>query len=921
MKDQLAKIFEKYPFVHLDKSGELSIIVPLTGAASISDNFTADETKPIFLYLFGDNTCKSDLERRNFFYGKQKSGGRHSVKPFTELFSNLIHELNGLKSSTEIRVDEQVFLETIIANLNELKEQALAFRKGNPGFEDMKNDFSHSDEIMVSKSEFVVTVYPDRVRQFDLPNVMSLINPGESRYKQLLAQSNINQCLDALSLVQKPAAEGNLDLIADALGKLGADPIDYLCKKDNKDPKALFKAVYEILQKQDTSLENQQSAVFEVMESNLVAAFGDNEDFSTWQKEEIVDAIKSIFKQANLLSEQSGTKQKTFADVYNQAFDKYNESTNDDSESGCKRRNTYQLFILQTFLYLCSLQLRLKNKEKAKKFLGFFEDKGTLNNLVLQLCTDEQAFMRVMADEFELSSAEYASIAESTYGIVLAHIDAEHFDELRIACSAQLLQDSNYIVMGGRLCWSTSSINEEGNIRSLEQQKKISSENFEIFYNQRQSYIDKSREFQQIKVLLDKDVNDEGIAEAVASKVRYLTKYQKSQILSEVIQKKKYEHAKLLIENYANLVFPSVFISVIKSTPVHIDLIRAFLNADSRHALNIDGNDLIQAAKKGDFELVKIITEHRPDLLESKDSFQQTPLLWACANGYVDIVEYLMDSGADIHVRTKVSGSHRYKIGETPTGGRTALDWARCYDKTDPVKASKIIALFDTYYQRMEDHFKANIAYKDQFNKAHLTQAINNGDLKLIALFLKYCPHLEKFFTQEEQLRAKQRHNQQMLRSQIMPYQNSFNKLLDELQRKAELLNKKYGTLHEATNVMQALINDLSTVGNDFFMDDITPQSFQKFERKCKQVLEEASPVLSTHRGWHGYPDFVRRIIGVIATLAVIPALVVHFSSAKGYVGVFFSGKENIKTDSSEKMGEFANNLETLKTEISNKLS
>ncbi|HAU1152426.1 TPA: ankyrin repeat domain-containing protein [Legionella pneumophila] len=921
MKDQLAKIFEKYPFVHIDKSGELSIIVPLTGAASISDNFTADETNPIFLYLFGDNTCKSDLERRTFFYGKQKPGSRHSVKPFAELFSNLIEELNSLKSSPEISVDEQLFVGTIIANLNELKEQSLVFRKGNPGYEDMKNDFNHSDEIMVSKSEFVVTVYPDRVRQFDLPNVMSLRNANESRYKQLLAQSNINQCLEALSHVQKPVAEDNLDLIADALGKLDSDPVDYLCKKDNKDPKTLFKAIYEILQKRDTSLENQQSAVFEVMESNLAAAFGENEDYSTWKREEVVDAVKSIFKQANLLTEQSGTRQKTFADVYNQAFDKYKESTNDDSESGCKRRNTYQLFILQTFLYLCSLQLRLKNKESAKKFLGMFEDRDTLNNLVLQLCADEQAFMRMMADEFELSSAEYASIAESTYGIVLAHIDAEHFDELRIACSAQLLHDSNYIVMGGRLCWSTSPINEEGNIRSLEQQKKISSTNFEIFYNQRQFYIDKAREFQQIKVLLDKDVNDEGIAETVVSKIRYLTKYQKSQILSEVIQKKKYEHAQLLIENYANLVFPSVFISVLKSAPVNADLIRAFLKADSRHAVNIDGNDLIQAAKKGDFELVKIIIKHRPDLLESKDSFQQTPFLWACANGHVDIVEYLMDSGADIHVRTIVSQNHRYKIGEAPTGGRTALDWARYYDKSDPVKASKMVALFDTYYQRMEDNFKTNTAYKDQFNKAHLTQAINNGDLKLIALFLKYCPHLEKLFTQEDEMRAKQRHNQQMLRSQIMPYQNSFNKLLDELQRKAELLNKKYGSLHEATNVMQALINDLSTVGNDFFMDDITPQSFQKFERKCKQVLEEASPVLSTHRGWHGYPDFVRRFIGVIASIAVIPALVVHFSSAKGYVGVFFSGKENIKTDSSEKMGEFANNLETLKTEISNKLA
>ncbi|HHL3493393.1 TPA: Dot/Icm T4SS effector AnkF/LegA14/Ceg31 [Legionella pneumophila] len=921
MKDQLAKIFEKYPFVHIDKSGDLSIIVPLTGAASISDNFTADETNPIFLYLFGDNTCKSDLERSTFFYGKQKPGNHHSVKPFAELFSNLIEELNSLKSSPEITVDEQLFVGTIIANLNELKEQALVFRKGNPGYEDMKNDFNHSDEIMVSKSEFVVAVYPDRVRQFDLPNVMSLLNPNESRYKQLLAQSNMNQCLEALSQVQKPIAEDNLGLIADALGKLDSDPVDYLCKKDNKDPKTLFKAVYEILQKRDTSLENQQSAVFEVMESNLAAAFGENEDYSTWKKEEVIDAIKSIFKQANLLIEQSGSRQKTFADVYNQAFGKYKESTNDDSESGCKRRNTYQLFILQTFLYLCSLQLRLKNKESAKKFLGLFEDRGTLNNLVLQLCTDEQAFMKMMTNEFGLSSAEYASIAESTYGIVLAHIYAEHFDELRIACSAQLLHDSNYIVMGGRLCWSTSPINEEGNIRSLEQQKKISSTNFEIFYNQRQFYLDKSKAFQQIKVLLDKDVSDDGIAEAVVSKIGCLTKYQKSQILREVIQKQKYEHAKLLIENYANLVFPSVFISVIKSAPVNADLIRAFLKADSRHAVNIDGNDLIQAAKKGDFELVKIIIKHRPDLLESKDSFQQTPLLWACANGHVDIVEYLMDSGADIHVRTIVSQNHRYKIGEAPTGGRTALDWARCYDKSDPVKASKMVVLFDTYYQRMEDNFKTNTAYKDQFNKAHLTQAINNGDLKLIALFLKYCPHLEKLFTQEDEIRAKQQHARLMLRLQIMPYQNSFNKLLDELQRKAELLSKKYGSLHAATNVMQGLINDLSKVRNDFFMNEITPQAFQKFERKCRKVLEEAKPVLSTHRGWHGYPDFVRRIIGVIATIAVIPALVVHFSSTKGYVGVFFSSKENIKTDSSEKMDEFTNNLETLKTEIVNKLA
>lgn len=53
-----------------------------------------------------------------------------------------------------------------------------------------------------------------------------------------------------------------------------------------------------------------------------------------------------------------------------------------------------------------------------------------------------------------------------------------------------------------------------------------------------------------------------------------------------------------------------------------------------------------------------------------------------------------------------------------------------------------------------------------------------------------------------------------------------------------------------------------------------------------------------THRGWHAYRPIVRYALGIVATLTIVPALVVALKSESGYWGTFFKKKEDVKTAS-----------------------
>lgn len=58
--------------------------------------------------------------------------------------------------------------------------------------------------------------------------------------------------------------------------------------------------------------------------------------------------------------------------------------------------------------------------------------------------------------------------------------------------------------------------------------------------------------------------------------------------------------------------------------------------------------DIIKAVKVGDLDLVKQILTEDPTLLESQDADGSRPLHYACWKGHTEIVQYLLDQGADI---------------------------------------------------------------------------------------------------------------------------------------------------------------------------------------------------------------------------------------------------------------------------------
>ncbi|ASQ44631.1 Dot/Icm T4SS effector AnkF/LegA14/Ceg31 [Legionella clemsonensis] len=902
-KNSLSQLLQKYPFIHIDMLGDLSIIVPLTGAQRITDNFSKD----VSLYLFGDNTCKSDLERRKFF-------GALDASAFEYLFPALIRELNNLNNLSGITVDEQQFLQTIISNLYDFQQKANEFQIKNPGHQIMQYDLEHSDEIFVSKGEFIVSVIPDYWRHLDLPNIMSLSGNTAQAYQKIIPAEMLEDCLEALFHIQTAAKVDRISLIARIIKNISEGQA--FLRGEDENPKQLFIAIYEAMRKEDPSLKEQIPEIFKNMEENwpFVYVADDDETHESWTEQNRIEAIQSIFKQANILQEPTEVKQKTFEIIYQLALAGYQERNPDPQNFNLQRTSTFQLFTLQTFLYLCAIKLRIKNKESAQSFLKIFQDKNELHHLITQLCTNEKEFMNMMRDRFYLSAEEYQSVADATYEIAMAHIDADHFDELRIACTTQSLDNAHYIVMGSRLCWSTTPITEDTNINSPKMQKEVSASHFEIFYNKREAYVKESRAFQQIKSLFTKNVTDPKIRQEFISHIKNLSNNQKQELLVKAIKEKKSQHAQLLIENSNEGFFPYAFVTALNEDPA---LVKAFLSADSEYSRYIKGKNLHLAARDGDLEQVKLILQHRPELLEYEDKFKQTPLLWACLTGKAEVVKYLMDAGANIHVRTRAPWNYEYSRSETSMG-RSAMQWAKALNEKDPLNSALILTLFDNYHEQMERNFAADPEYKNRFDASHLTRAIEGGDLKLVEMFQKHCPQLK--VSEDDFQRTTKQFAQQQLLDQLLPYQAQFNELLEKIQIKAAEFKLNYYSTSTARQAIELLSSQLAYARNKFFFSEITAESFQNFAKECHEALEKAKPILAEHRGWHDFPVVVRAIVGILSALAVIPALAVQIASKKGYVGMFFKNKEEIKTASTKILEQFEKNLEAVKTDMSGKI-
>jgi ankyrin repeat protein len=62
---------------------------------------------------------------------------------------------------------------------------------------------------------------------------------------------------------------------------------------------------------------------------------------------------------------------------------------------------------------------------------------------------------------------------------------------------------------------------------------------------------------------------------------------------------------------------------------------------------------LFRATKAGDIGLVRTLISQNSDWVHSRDKEQSTPLHWAAWKGHADIIELLVEAGADIHAHSE----------------------------------------------------------------------------------------------------------------------------------------------------------------------------------------------------------------------------------------------------------------------------
>lgn len=106
--------------------------------------------------------------------------------------------------------------------------------------------------------------------------------------------------------------------------------------------------------------------------------------------------------------------------------------------------------------------------------------------------------------------------------------------------------------------------------------------------------------------------------------------------------------------------------------------------ANPNSALKMGETPLLTAARSGDPRSVELLLQHGAEVNATEDERGQTALMWAVAQQHADVVQVLIDRGADIQLRTEVWYQLENTAGNTnPSGnfkmahgGSTALLFA-----------------------------------------------------------------------------------------------------------------------------------------------------------------------------------------------------------------------------------------------------
>ncbi|AUH71480.1 hypothetical protein [Legionella sainthelensi] len=156
--------------------------------------------------------------------------------------------------------------------------------------------------------------------------------------------------------------------------------------------------------------------------------------------------------------------------------------------------------------------------------------------------------------------------------------------------------------------------------------------------------------------------------------------------------------------------------------------------------------------------------------------------------------------------------------------------------------------------------------------------------------------------------RAKMLHKQM---DKYLTFVEQFAVIVLDLQQK----QKHNANYKNVTQVALNLYGKLKDAA--LFFEQPSAEGFEVFKQFCNGSINEAAGVFKQHRDlWHTIHPILKGILGVVAALTVIPALLVA-TTKTGYINTFFKTPE---TASSKKLHQIKEMLESVEDEMEQKI-